>query len=418
MRRSPFFLVFFSILTVLMTAAAALSFGSAISVDDCARLGLPVLMIETEGGKQVRSKERYIRASYALLDPSGEGDSGQCKIRGRGNTTWKTRELLKKPYLLKLDEERPLLGFPAARKWVLMANAADKTQLRNSYAEHLSSEIWSSLPWTPRSRYISLFLNGKYEGLYALTEKIEAVRGRVPVSEDEGSFVFEVNYRMDKDFSFISGNGAAFSVRTNLGSVTDEEFMRRKDVIQRAEDALFSPKEGGSGGWRDYFDEDSFVDWYLINELTKNHDARFQFSCYLYYDAAAGKIFMGPPWDFDISAGNISWDSCEIPEGFWVRDSLWYERFFEDPDFTAAVKKRWSDSRGELLESLGWIRRAGEALLPAIELDDAVWRSIGRRKWPHAPGWRERKTYGSEIEYMAGWLERRIVWMDGALGGL
>ena len=422
-RLSIRFCVLFSLFSLFAALSAFVSFSVSISLDECEALNLPVLIIETDGAKKIKSREKYLDASYTLISKRDENTigttkSGKAKIRGRGNTTWVTRELFKKPYLLKLDEENSLLGLPNARKWVLMANTADKTQLRNFYAEHLARTVWNSLPWSPESRYISLFVNGKYEGLYALTEKIEAATGRVPIHEEDGSFVFDVNLRMNKDWNFRSERGVPFSIRTNLKNLSDEEFLRRQDIIQNAENLLFSSESGFSPELWQIFDKDSFIDWYLINELTKNHDASFKSSCYLYYDALKKKIFMGPVWDFDLSCGNVCWDDCEKTEGFWIKDAPWYQKFFEDEEFVASLCERWSEKQKDLEDSIEWIKTTGKMLSPAIQLNDAVWKNIGHRQWPHAPGWKNRKTYESEIDYMTNWLEARIRWMNDALKGL
>ena len=409
LRHSLAFIVFFSLFTAFILFMAFASFSAEISIDDCVALKLPVLTIETEGAKKIKSKEKYLKANYVLIDGQNY-DYGSCKIRGRGNTTWRTRELFKKPYLLKLNEKKNLLGFPSAEKWVLMANTADKTQLRNYYAEYLSSKVFNSLPWTPKSRYISLFINGQYNGLYALTEKVEAVLGRVPLSEEEGSFVFVVNGRQNKEWNFESSNGVVFSVRSTIGA-SDDEMKRRENIIREAEEKLFS-------GNFEKFDLQSFVDWYLINEFTKNHDAKFQSSCYLYYDSKVDKIFMGPAWDFDISCGNISWDNCDKVEGFWVKNASWYEKLFEDKVFCELVKARWISKRSEIEKSIMFLKKSAVELKPAIMFNDAVWKNIGHRQWPHAPGWKNRKTMESEIDYMINFLEKRALWFDSALENL
>lgn len=415
-RHSPFFLVTFSFLTILSALVAYLSFDSSISIEDCLELNLPVLTIETEGAKKIKSREHYLKAEYFAIEKNGLSETGSCKIRGRGNTTWETRELYKKPYLLKLDTENSLFSLPAARKWVLMANTADKTQIRNFYAEHLAKDIFSNFRWTPGSRFISLFVNGKYEGLYALTEKIEGVSGRIPVCEEDGSFVFEVNQRMDGDYNFRTSHGVPFSIKTNLEILTDEELERRKEIIQAAENEIFHLENAKNESEKSVLlDFQSFSDWYLINELTKNHDAQFKFSCYLYYDAQENKVFMGPVWDFDISCGNISWNDCDNPVGFWIKDAVWIKRLLEREEFASLVINRWNQKKNEITESFEWLETTSKKLNDAVLLNDAVWKNIGHRQWPHAPGWKTRKTYESEVQYMTDWLKKRFVWMDKAI---
>lgn len=416
-RHSTFFTAFFSACTLIIAFSAYASLSSNITLQSVLEQGIPVLAIDTEGGKKIKSRDEYLKATYLYFEAGSSSASlgGSCKIRGRGNTTWETRELYKKPYLLKLNEAASFSGFPASEKWVLMANTADKTQLRNSYATHLSKTAFSGGIWQSSCSFINLFVNGSYNGLYAITEKIEMTPGRIPLEEEKGSFLFEVNTRQDQDWNFRSKNGVPFSIRTSL-TPEKRRFVAQQEKIQNAENILFG--EGftdGGRGWRTVLDEVSFADWYLLNELTKNHDAKFQSSCYMYYDSETEKIYMGPAWDFDISCGNISWDDCDKPEGFWVAKASWYERLFEDPKFVEFVQKRWTEERGKIEESLNWLDEQAEILEEEIMLNDAVWKNIGRRQWPHAPGWKSRKTHGDELNYMKDWLKKRIAWLDEEL---
>ena len=397
--------------------AAYLSFANHITPQRCESEGTPALLIVTENNKRILSKEKYVKASFKI-EWEGGSAQGDCKIRGRGNTTWVTRELFKRPYLLKLNEAAPLLGFPQASKWVLMANTADKTSLRNAYASYLATEIWGSAAWTPRYRFIALFINGKYNGLYALTEKIEAGEGRVEIDTEAGSFLLEVRSQKNKAWDFVSERGVEFSIREPEDK-TESEYLDMQAFIQSVEDALFQDDFADKeNGWRRFLDEKTFVDWYLVNEFTKNHDARFQASCYMYYDAEREKIFMGPVWDFDLSCGNISWHEVDDPEGFWVSLTYWYKRLFEDDSFAENVKSRWNERKDELAKSTDIINSMSEEIFSAMLTNDSVWRNIGNRQWPHAPGWRKRKTYRAEIKYMTDFLEKRFEWMDRALNNL
>ena len=387
----------------LFSAAAlvmfVLSSEAQITPETARAAGFPLMFVDTPAGKGIGRNE-WVSARFET-----DGLSAECKIRGRGNTTWETRELYKKPYLLKFDEPQPLLGMHSARKWVLIANAADKAFIRNSYALHVLSKIWGRMAWVPQGTPVSLFLNGKYNGCYMLFEKIEIAPGRLELPH--GSFLAVVNSRQNKEWNFRTERGTKVSLRMDA---TEEEYLLMQRRVQEAEDAIF----GDDGGYEQKIDVASFVDWYLVNEFTKNHDAKFQASCYFYYDAAADRIFMGPPWDFDISCGNINYDGCENPEGFWVQNDQWYKRLFEYEDFARAVRERWQETRGDIEESFAWIDEEAERLRDLCELNDAVWRTIGHRQWPHAPGWKSRKTYESEVAYMKGFLQERAAWLDGA----
>ena len=395
------------LLSLAALAMFALSSSQRISPETARVTGFPVIFVDTFAGKKI-GRNNYVSARFEL-----DGISLGCKIRGRGNTTWETRELYKKPYLLKFDAPTSLLGMQSARKWLLIANTADKAFIRNSYALHVLSKIWGRMAWVPQGKPVSLFLNGKYNGSYMLFEKIEAVSGRLELVH--GSFLANVNSRQNKEWNFRTSRGTKISLRIDS---TEEEYLSMQRKVQEAEDAIFADHgidRNKKGGYPQKIDIDSFVDWYLINEFTKNHDAKFQASCYFYYDATEDKIFMGPPWDFDISCGNISWDGCEKPEGFWVRNDQWYAKLFEYEEFADAVKERWHETRKQVEESFIWIDREGVQLKTFCELNDVVWRTIGHRQWPHTPGWKSRKTYESEVAYMKSFLQKRAAWLDGVL---
>lgn len=406
-----------------------------VTVERCEKLGLPILQIETDKNKPVKSKEKYVKGSYTLGELSG-----RCKIRGRGNSTWKTALTQKRPYLLKLDEETSLLGFPAARKWVLMANAPDRSMLRNCYAEHLAHEVWERQRWSPRSVFITLFLNGKYMGLYGLTEKPEIAPNRVEF-EGEG-FLAEIDSH-ERPYKFSSKHGVSFSIRQPES--TTEDYQRWEAKILELEEILYSEDYKGENGWRKYFDESSFIDWYLLAEFSKNYDAQFFNSVFMSFDYGTGRLYMGPAWDHDIGFGNTSKSSASVnldkhnapllpndfwkamlppfdleenslaarnAEGFLINQTDWYNRLFGDEDFVRDVKDRWWQTRAALEESFVWLQAQADAIEQVAKLNDSVWKLIGSNVWPRAPGYKERKTYESEVEYLVSWCKARAAWLD------
>ena len=123
--------------------------------------GLPILWINTEKGEEISSKDNYINASFKLQEDivtrgSGEQLCFEAKIKGRGNSTWL---LPKKPYRIKGDKKLSPLGMKEGKSWVLLANYADKSKLRNHLAMYLGS--MSSLAYTPQMKAVELMINGR-----------------------------------------------------------------------------------------------------------------------------------------------------------------------------------------------------------------------------------------------------------------
>ena len=387
---------------------------AAITAEDYEKLGMPILYVDTEGRKKIKSKESYLDASYQLLQDGTVLHSGTAKIRGRGNSTWDTFDTAKKPYLLKLDTATSLLGMASAQKWVLFANATDKTFLRNDCAFYIAQTLFTHTGWVPQERYITLVVNGRYEGLYCLCEKIEVAPKKVQLPDDE-SFLAEVNIHGGEQWDFTSPFGVHFSIKEKEGA-PDSYYEHAQAYLTHAEQALYSAHfTDAETGWQKYLDVQSFVDWYLINEYARNYDARFQASCYLYYNTHTQKLHMGPIWDFDIGFGNDKNHESYKPNGYIVNTRRWYLQLWQDPHFRELVAARWKEQRTQLQTVYDWLHLRAQELQAAADLNDRVWKTFGHRQWPNAPGYQKRKTYQAEVAYMLTWMHARMQWLDSEL---
>lgn len=413
-RYSKPFLIASSALICFFIFALYFSFRNRITPEKVEETGLPILYIETDSQKPIRSREEYIKAKYEI-----NGQSGSCRIRGRGNSTW---DMTKKPYLLKFDQPAPFLDMPKAQKWVLMANGGDNTNLRNAYSTYLAENVFNHFKWTPHYRFVNLFINERYEGLYQVYEKIEASESRLNIPDPEsnfhenGSVILVTDTRDKKPVYFRSSKGIRFAFYSPR-EVSTEMANYLIDGVNRFEALLFGDGFADPDkGYRKYIDVDSFVDWYLINEFTKNRDARFENSCYLYYDPSDSKMDMGPIWDFDISCGNNSYPGNSTPDGYWIRtEAAWYKRLMEDPYFVQKVVSRWNQKQDALARSFDSIYSLSREIKSASELDDKAWRKIGHYQWPHATGWQKRRTYDAEVDYFMDWIKARRDWINGDL---
>ncbi|MET0211055.1 MAG: CotH kinase family protein, partial [Burkholderiaceae bacterium] len=140
---------------------------------------LPQVAITTENGARIDSKDEDREGTLAIADAAGTPlYAGPMEVHGRGNYTW---ELPKKPYKVKLDDKAELLGMPSNKHWVLLANYADKTLMRNDVTFALSEAM--GMAWTPRSRFVELTVNGSYDGVYQLTEHVRVDKNRVDIDE-------------------------------------------------------------------------------------------------------------------------------------------------------------------------------------------------------------------------------------------
>ena len=372
--------------------------------------GLPVLWIETEGGAPIESKEEYVRASFRLAEDVVTRSPGDVveltgQIRGRGNSTW---SLPKKPYRLKLDAKASLLGMPADRSWVLLANYSDKTMARNRTAMRMGS--MSLLAYTPQSHFVELMLNGRYDGTYELCEKLELARHRVDTG-DGGGFLLEIDKRakeaVDGPLIRVEHIGAPIVVKDPGVTAGSEDYAYVSRFLAEADSALFSNGFADPGtGWQRYLDQDSFADWFLVNEISKNGDAYFSYSCFMTL-RRGGKLCMGPLWDFDLAFGNTTY-SFHGPEGFYIKFVPWYARLLRDPGFKARVKERYEyfySRRDDILRAVN--ADAQYLRLAAVENDNR-WGTLYSLTWQNHDAW---GCYQNEVQHLKEWLIHRMDWL-------
>lgn len=391
-----------------------------------ATMNLPVFEITTDNAAPINSEVDYVSGSINITPQPSSSDpafSATMQIRGHGNTTW---SLPKKPYKVKLDSKAGLLGMAAGKDWVLLANYDDKSLLRDQVAFEVGRR--AGMAWTPNSRFVEVFLNGQYQGNYQLTEEIKIDKNRVNIPEMDdtdnsgksvtGGYLLEVDSRDDPDdILFPTSRGVIFDLH-DPDPATPQQLTYIQNYIQQTEDVLYSANfTDPSTGYLQYLDQDSYIDWYLVNELFKNNDAVFWSSCWLYKERS-GKIFMGPVWDFDIGAGNINYNGNNDPTGWWLRSNpltytQWTKRLFDDPAFAAAVAVRWKQLKTTQFDTLSaYIDQNAAALEQSQQNNFQRWPILGQYVPPNAE---VAGSYQGEVNYLKSWLTQRIAWMDSQL---
>lgn len=331
----------------------------------------------------------------------------------------------KRSYAFVLDSpaagarESPLLGMPEGGDWVLHAPYSDKTLMRNALAYGTSRAIGR---YAPRTRFVELFLNERYRGVYLLAERPELGVTRVP-----GDALVEIT-------SLLQSGGESEAFRTPIGGrpvvwqdperddLEDDEAAEIEALVGRAERALYSPPLGDPGdGWRRYLDEESAVDVVLLNELFKNQEG-FESSTYL-ARRDDGRLYLGPVWDFDVGMGNSNLGPSRGVTGWVLERRDWAERLYRDPGFASAVAQRWSELRAEGLRGrlLSTVDRNRALLRGEAERNFRRWPVLGEYVWPNPRDPRTgevRQTYQGEVDHLRSWLSRRVAWIDENVGDL
>ena len=375
--------------------------------------GLPIIYINTEDDVPIDSKEEYRIGNVHLDGGRNFMDmvSTEMKIRGRGNSTWWVSD--KKPYQLKFSDKTEFLEMPKDKKWIFLAEFSDKSLMRNKIAFELGH--LSQLDWTPQSAYAEVIVNNEHVGVYNVSQKVEESNNRVSIGNT--GYLLEIDQlsRLDPDDVFFRTNKFLINIKEPKLEYESSEYTYVKDLLNEFENILMGDDfTNPELGYTKYIDVDSFIDWYLINEITKNQDSK-RFSSIFLNLIPGEKINMGPIWDFDLAFGNVNYSECEYPEGFWVKHHHWYKRLFEDPVFKNKVKERFSyfrNNQGFIIEK---IDSFALQLQWAQYENDKKWKLFGRYVWPNPVFFDSHKE---EVEHLKNWYIKRMDWLDDAFKNL
>ena len=392
--------------------------------------GLPIINIQTDGNLPIESKDDYVTGTVTIDGGRGFKDleSTVMKIRGRGNSTWMHP---KKPYQMKLDSKEKFLDMPKQKKWIFLAEFSDKTMLRNTLGFELG--YLSSLDWTPKAEFAEVYINGDYSGTYNVSEKVEEKSDRVDIGDegfllekdsniqnrvDPDDVYFNTGVFQDQDVIVIKSPEIDRIDENDFSFEQDSRYIYIKDHINAFETALFGENfTNAETGYQKYIDINSFIDWFLINEIAKNVDSK-SFSSIYFTHIPGEKIKMGPLWDFDLGFGNMDYADPEYPEGWWVRYNPWIDRLLDDPAFVTQVKNRFKDhyfaNKQYLLDK---IDEKAELLKWAQQENFNKWQILGVQVWPN-PIDKVFDTYEEEVAYLKEWFDDRMNWLNGAVNSL
>lgn len=377
---------------------------------------IPVVRITTRDGTGITSKENYVEGTLVIENPDlmfggEERFEAVMRIRGRGNFTW---TLPKKPYKIKLDKKARLFDMSTDKEWCLLANLSDRSMLRNITAMEISRRI--GFKWTPRMVPVEVWLNGAYEGVYTFCEHKKVSPERIDIDIEGGDILFELDQNQDKPVCWWTSMDAPMMF-SDPDEPTQEQTDFAKDFFQGFEDALRAKDYTKAYG---YIDAGSFIDNFIIQELTKNVDGNLRKSTYLTLKKG-GKLEMYFVWDFDTALGNCSdyGDGMQLWEGWWTKDRNaagtgrgWYHELFMDPSFVSAVKARWEALYPELLTIPGFIMENASMLEDVAPGDFERWDKTRFWIWPGA---RFEDSYAGEVGWLKEYYLRRLDWISASM---
>ena len=384
------------------------------------RQNIPALYINT-GGKGIYDKENYVDGTITIKDPEMlysdvKEFTAAMGIRGRGNSTW---SFPKKPYKIKLKEMASIFGMGADKEWAILANYADRTLVRNILAMRLSEICGFS--WTPHMYSVDVYLNNEYQGVYTLCEHKKVHKDRVDIDLDAGDVYLEIEQQQDETTCWWTGMGVPMMF-SDPEEPSAELYNEITQWFEDFEAVLYDDanRADPEKGYAKYIDVDSFIDYYIVQELAKNTDGNLRKSSFI-TKKKGGKLEMYHLWDFDLTFGNTGWLSD--PEGFYIKDydsscnpgHNWFNRMLKDPAFATRLKNRWNELYPQIKATSAFIDEQVKILDKAQQRNFEVWDINEVVDWVGVPS---EGSYEAEVAFLKDFYDRRVEWLNKELNKL
>lgn len=354
-----------------------------------------------------------------------------------------------KPYAVQIwdaqqnELDTSLLGFPKGHNWIFYPPFNDKSLLRNVLTYKLSNEMGH---YASRTKFFELYVNGNYEGIYVLMEKIGRDNKRVDISKNDsssltypaisGGYIFKIDKSTGVQNAGWNGQTLLCDTPSNSQQnlyyqydypsstrILPQQANYIQGIVTAFENSIryFSPYDTVNG-YRKYISAKSFIDHSIMVELSRNIDG-YRLSSYYHKDRddKDARIKAGPVWDYNLSYGNGDYllaTDCTV----WQWDMLcpdnpvWWRHFFEqDTLYRNEYKCRYSNLRQTILDSTH-ITHLIDSFVQVVQVPQQKhytrWPILGYYVWPNAY---YPPTFTEEIDTLKHWINHRLKWMDQML---
>lgn len=379
------------------------------TVQICAKQSsLPSLRLTLNGTtlEQVhRDKNVKYPGNDLVLTDGDDVLTGTVEFKGRGNSTW--REYAKKPYQIKFSKKTSVLGMPAAKKWILLANASDDSMIRTRLVYDAAEQM--GFPYVTEYKYVDLWVDGEYLGVYLIGEKAEIGKNRLNLQDPAGAmFELDNGFATDEDHYFFEGRLNSYFALKEIVEEDDAHIAQAMSNFQTAMTHFTTALT--SEGWENLslaqlnrmIDVDSLARYYLMNEYVLNGESFFT-SFFWYQDGASDVLHVGPLWDFDTCMGNkqekvTDYNACDT--------SVLMKKMLNIPAFYQRVQELYTRYEPVLTGMAGQIDGRKAEIGVSADLNYLRWNTLGTAN-PKPGGMPFAPTYDEALDRVRTWLNGR-----------
>ena len=428
--------------------------------------GFPNIYIDTNG-VEIQDKENYVNMTLSTTNCDTKyvvNDlAGGIRFRGNGTMTYP-----KKAYRVKFSSKNNLLGLnkgAKAKSWVLLADYADQSMMRNASALYMGNSLLNySNNYASDYKHVNVYMNNEYQGVYLLAEQQQANSNRIKLNEaasnytgtDIGYLLELDSYAKQEDYYFEIGSSygdtvkgvnlprKAYSIKTDcfdnaqvnyakkyLGNVYSA-FMKAVNgqglyVLDDNHDLVASPYDNQFDTLNAMIDLESVFKMYVLHELIKTVDVGFS-SFYMFVDFSKTskypRLTFGAPWDFDWSSGNVNESPYTTSQGEYNSTNFghlnpWFFMLSKTDFFQALVKKYYKVfvNSGILTGAINQANYEAVAFKDEFAHNYEKWQTLGTIIYKYTPdSVKSFKVHKDAVDSLVNWLNKRKASIDTYFG--
>ena len=404
----------------VLTLFTLFSAFSMVLADEVAEAGLPILNIitvnaeeptcdyvfapEGEFGISIINNQKVpgrvvLTENGGTLYDSGEyaKNSSGMTIRIRGNTS--AYYSSKKPYKIKLEKKNDMLGRNDScyydKNWILIDSGGDEL---NTMIGLKVNDMMGLGSWTPAYKFVNLYINNDYRGIYMLVESIKRNKDcRLNVDKQTGYIIECDAYWWNEDVYFTTDSDRKYTFK-----YPDEEDITNQQIDYICQLMNIVEQSITNGYYSDYIDVNSFAAWILAHDILGTYDSAGA-NIYLtkFDNTNTSKITLSTLWDFgSIMKSSDNWARIHTDNFFY------FDQLFNNPNntFNKAYLDLWNQKSDQLFDEMKQFLHDFSLSPTAVAL--AKSRPYEAQRWGY-----EASTVNENIQEALIWFTQRKEWM-------
>ena len=346
------------------------------------------------------SRDSYVDCIFEL---DSERIEGTIKLRGATASKYP-----KKSYRIELSTQKALLGLRKDDDWILFALYNDHQRLNTK----LSMDIWNSLEddnptaILPKTRYIKLYLNAEFQGLYLLAEKDNRDLFKLDDAQNniDSSLIFQAKYWTTLNEYDKQSWEQDWPKEDKDIFIMDEIMTELISFINNTPDNIFFDPNHGIYS---KFDKLNLIDFYLFNFFIQHKDF-WSKNYFIVRQTNPSKFFL-IPWDFDSSIGG-RWDLYSANENREVtireKNEL-FNRLLSNDNFRQDCNNRWIELRQSIWKEekiMDMLSDNYEEIKDILEIELKMWQRERNEK--------KKIDVDKDINDLFQWISDRLTFCD------